>query len=153
MTYRGRPKNEDRTEYRKEYYQKTKRNRDRLFVILSNPDARLILKLMKKGEVCTYTQMLNGFGIKDSKVEKTDSQGMTNKFYGKTYKKSGLFAHNIRNLVELKVIIKDRETGFYWLTLAGKLALKGALILEKALDEKTLNDVNKQGKLVMKIVR
>jgi len=141
MTYRGRPKNEDRTEYRKEYYQKTKgSSRDRLFVILSNPDARLILKLMKKGEVCTYTQMLNGFSVKK------DGATVMNK-------KSGLFAHNIRNLLELKVVIKDKETGFYWLTLAGKLALKGAQILEKELDEKTLNDVNKQGKLVMKIAR
>jgi len=129
-------RNKQNTEHRNEYYQKTKRSRDKLFVILSNPDARLILKLMKKGEVCTYTQMLNGYA-KD----------------GETYKKSGLFAHNIRNLLELKIIIKDKETGFYWLTLAGKLALKGSQIIEKALDEKTLNDVNKQGKLVMKIER
>ena len=135
---------EHRKEYSKEYYQKVKRSRDRLFVILSNPDARLILKLMKKGDVCTYTQMLNGFANKDPSLIAAEPS---------TRKKSGLFAHNIRNLLELKVIIKDRETGFYWLTLAGKLALKGAIILEKALDEKTLNDVNKQGKLVMKIER
>ena len=129
---------EHRKEYSKEYYQrKGKTIRDRLFTILSNPDARLILKLMKKGDVCTYTQMLNGFSSKDRVA----------------YKRSGLFAHNIRNLLELKVITKDKETGFYWLSVAGKLALKGALIIEKALDEKTLNDVNKQGKLVMKIER
>ncbi len=56
---------EHRKEYSKEYYQrKGKTIRDRLFTILSNPDARLILKLMKKGEVCTYTQMFNGFSVK-----------------------------------------------------------------------------------------
>lgn len=126
---------ENRKEYEKQYYQKhCKLNRDRLFVILANPDARKILQLMNKGKVCTYTQMLVGFN-KDRK------------------KTGGIFAHNIRNLLALKVIIKDKETRFYWLTLAGKLALKGALIIEKALDEKTLNDVNKQGKLVMKIER
>jgi len=134
-TYRGRPKNsEDRKEYEKQYYKKRKFNRDKLFVILANPDARTILQLMKNGEVCTYTQMLVGFN-KDGK------------------NRGGLFAHNIRNLLALKVIIKDKETGFYWLSVAGKLALKGSQIIEKALDEKTLNDVNKQGKLVMKIER
>lgn len=119
---------------------------DLLFVALANPSVRSILKEMGESNdknpdrICTHGQMLAKFVY----------QGKTDK---DKLKKSGLFSFHLRRLTELKLVIKDIETGFYWITDAGKLALKAAKILEQALDEKTLNDVNKQGRLVMKVER
>lgn len=118
---------------------------DQLFIALANSSVRNILKQMgdpddkNPDRICTYGQMLAEFAYQKSE--------------GNKLKKSGLFAHHLRRLINLKLVVKDTETGFYWITFAGKLALKAAKILEQALDEKTLNDVNKQGRLVLKIER
>ncbi len=119
---------------------------DQLFIALANPSVRNILKQMgdpdKKipDRVCTHGQMLAEFVY----------QGKTDK---DKLKKSGLFSFHLRRLIRLQLIVKDSETGFYWITNAGKLALKATRILEQALDEKMLNDVNKQGRLVLRIER
>jgi len=121
---------------------------DQLFIALANSSVRNMLKQMgdpddkSPDRICTHGQMLAEF------VYQSSDGSEANKL-----KKSGLFSHHLRRLVNLKLVIKDNETGFYWITFAGKLALKAAKILEQALDEKTLNDVNKQGRLVFKIER
>ncbi len=122
----------------------TKRNNyDKLFSVLANPKIRNILKGMcepncrNTDKIVTYSQMLTEFSFQE----------------GDKTKKSGLFSYSLRKLLQLKLVTKDKETGFYFITQAGKLALKGAKILEQALDEKTLNDENKQGRLVLRIER
>ena len=120
---------------------KLKSPQDKLFNILSNRDTRFILNLMRNDTVLTYSQMLNIFARSFDISE------------GERKKKSGLFAYNIKRLASTKLISKDTSSKFYFITLAGMSALKGAKIIEKALDERTINDVNKQGKLVFKVYR
>lgn len=119
---------------------------DQLFIALANPSVRNILKQMGESNdknpdrICTHGQMLSKF-VYEGKTDKDK------------IKKSGLFSFHLRRLIRLKLIVKDIETGFYWITDAGKLVVKAAKILEQALDEKMLNDVNKQGRLVLRIER
>lgn len=127
---------------------RTKSNSDTLFIVMANPKIRTILRGMcepsnrNTERIITYGQMLTEFSYLEGKKEK---EGIK--------KQSGLFGYNLKRLTKLKLIIKDKETGFYFITHSGKLALKGAKILEQALDEKTINDVNKQGRLVFRIER
>jgi len=93
---------------------------------------------MEKDNAVSYSKMLEYFARNECDDKK---------------KRSGLFAYHIKRLVKTKLVKKDTESGFYFITMAGKYAIKGAKILEKALEEKTLNDVNKQGKLVFKVYR
>jgi len=130
--------------YREKKLKYKKNDFDKLFLVLANPKIRNILKGMcepsnrNTDRIVTYSQMLTEFSFQEEEDKA---------------KKSGLFSYSLRKLVQLKLVTKDKETGFYFITHSGKIALKGAKILEQALDEKTLNDENKQGRLVLRIER
>jgi predicted transcriptional regulator len=109
-------------------------NIDKLLQMLSNPKARLVLKIITDGRAYKYSTMKNEY----------------NKIHNQA--KSNVFSHYIRKLVINGLVKKDKKTQSYFLTRVGVQALHMIENFEKLCMEYDISDLDADGKVMTVVV-